>query len=271
MSAGVISAAEITSSRSPERAASCHGGDHTGLSGPGRAVKKVPTFPSPPGPLIKRFPVGEILKVGHDFLLSCGVHGERLERAGVLKRDGLPGVSARVERSAPRVGVEEPILVLAAYVVGPFHYVVEVGAEDGGFVLLFSPEEKPAFLLREWAPREGGRLAGGDHVLPHHAHAVVTVCQAVVVAEAEGDGAGVEAAGQAEPVARAHPRRAAQVELHRVVELVGVHAVDLRYVVVAVGGEPAAEAVEEFHGGETELRREHRVQEALAESPDPHY
>lgn len=59
--------------------------------------------------------------------------------------------------------------------------------------------------------------------------------------------------------------------MNGVVKLVSVDAVDLRYVVVAVGGEVAEDAVEEFEGSETEFRWEDGVKEALTEGPHTHH
>lgn len=50
-----------------------------------------------------------------------------------------------------------------------------------------------------------------------------------------------------------------------VVEFVGVDAVDFSDVEVDVGGEYTEELVEEFNGGETELRREDGLEEGLTE------
>lgn len=101
-------------------------------------------------------------------------------------------------------------------------------------------------------------------MLPEDGNAVEVVHHAVVVGEAEGDGAGVEGAREAEAGA-SDGDRGAEVELHGVVELVGVDAIDLRDVEVVVGGEPVEDLVEELGEGVAELRWEHCLEEALAE------
>lgn len=188
----------------------------------------------------------------------------------MLERHRFPGMAPRIQRAAAGVGVEQTVLILPPQFVGPFHDEIEVGIEHQVFVLFPDPQSEAPLLLRQRPPREGLRLALGHHVLPLHRGAFVAVDEAVVVGEAEGDGGRVEAAGEAEAGA-GDGRGGAQVELNSVVELVGVDAVDLGDVVVAVGGEVAEDAVEEFQGGEAELRREHRVEEALPEGPHPHY
>lgn len=167
-------------------------------------------------------------------------------------------MAPRVQRSAARVGVEQSILILPPQLVRPLHHEIEVRAEHQLFVLFPHPQSEAPLLLRQGAPREGLRLALGDDVLPLDGDPLVGVDEAVVVGEAECYGGGVEAAGEAEAVA-GDGGGGAEVELDGVVELVGVDAVDLGDVVVAEGGEIAEEAVEEFEGGEAELRWENRV------------
>ena len=104
-----------------------------------------------------------------------------------------------------------------------------------------------------------------DDVFPEDGGTVEGVGDGVIVGETEGEGGGVEGAGEAEAVA-GDGDGGAEVELDSVVELVGVDAVDLRYVEVAVGGEQVEDPVEELHGGEPELRRENRLEDGLAES-----
>jgi hypothetical protein len=82
----------------------------------------------------------------------------------------------------------------------------------------------------------------GDDVFLDDGNAVVGVDDAVIVGEAEGDGTGVELAGEAE-AAVGDGDRGAEIELDGVVELVGVDDVDLGDVEVAVGGEPVENPV----------------------------
>lgn len=147
--------------------------------------------------------------------------------------------------------------------------MVEVGREDERLVRLFYAEREAALLLRERPPRDGLRLALRDTVLPGGSSAAEGVHQAVVVGEPEGEGGGVEAAGEAK-AGGCDGGGAAEIELHGVVQLVGVYAVDLGDVEVAVGGEAVKDAVEDLGGYESQLRREHGVEEALEEGEDPH-
>ena len=101
-------------------------------------------------------------------------------------------------------------------------------------------------------------------MLPQHVHAVEGVHDAVIVREAEGEPGRVHGACEAQPVA-GDGDGGAQVQLDGVVELVGVHTVDLRYVEVAVGGEAVEDPVEELHGSEAQLRWEHCLEDGLAE------
>jgi hypothetical protein len=73
-------------------------------------------------------------------------------------------------------------------------------------------------------------------------NAVVGVDDAVIVGEAEGDGTGVERVGEAEATA-SDGDRGAEINLDSVVELVGVDAVNLGDVEVAVGGEPVGDSI----------------------------
>lgn len=102
-------------------------------------------------------------------------------------------------------------------------------------------------------------------MFPEHIDAVEGVDDAVIVGEAEGEAAGVEGAREAKAVA-GDGDGGAQVKLDGVVKLVGVDAVDLGDVEVAVGREAVEDPVEELDGGEPELRRKHRLEERLAES-----
>lgn len=101
-------------------------------------------------------------------------------------------------------------------------------------------------------------------MLPEDGDAIEGVHHAVIVREPKSDGAGVEGTCQAEAAA-GDGDGGAQVELDGVVELVGVHAVDLRDVEVVVGGEPVEDLVEELHEGEAKLWWEDCLEEALAE------
>lgn len=101
-------------------------------------------------------------------------------------------------------------------------------------------------------------------MLPQHRHAVEGVDDAVIVGEAEGNGAGVEGASEAES-ASGDGHGGAQVQLHRVVQLVRVDSVDLRDVEVAIGREPVEDPGEELHKSETKLWWENYLEEALTE------
>ena len=142
--------------------------------------------------------------------------------------------------------------------------MIQVRVEDQALVFLLDAEREAALLLGHWAPREGLGLSLRDDVLPEDGGGVEGVEDGVVVGEAEGDGGGVEGAREAEAVGGGDGG-GAEVELDGIVELVGVDAVDLRYVEVAEGGEELEESVDEFEGGVTELRWEYGVHEALAE------
>lgn len=111
------------------------------------------------------------------------------------------------------------------------------------------------------------RVSLRDDVFPEDVNAVKGVGDVVIVGEAEGEAAGVDGAREAEAVA-GDGDGGAEVELDGVVELVGVDAVYLRYVEVAVGGEAVEEAVEEFNGRETEFWWEHCLEKRLAERED---
>lgn len=71
-------------------------------------------------------------------------------------------------------------------------------------------------------------------MFPQDPDAFVAVHEAVVVGQPEGDGAGVEPASEAQAVA-GDGSGATEVQLDGVVEFVGVDAVDLCDVIVAVG------------------------------------
>ena len=108
-------------------------------------------------------------------------------------------------------------------------------------------------------------------MLPEDGDAVEDVGDPVVVREAEGDGARVGDAREAEARVVAGGGNGAvdgdggaEVEADGVVELVGVDAVYLRYVEVRVGGEHVAHTCQEVDEGETELRWEHELEDCLA-------
>lgn len=133
-------------------------------------------------------------------------------------------------------------MVLSPHFVGLVHYVIQIRIENHLLVALLDSESEASFFFRQRAPRESLGLPLGDDVFPDDGDAVVGVDDAVIVGEAEGDGAGVERAGEAETAA-GDGDGGAQIELDGVVELVGVDAVDLRDVEVAVGGEPVGDPV----------------------------
>ena len=175
-------------------------------------------------------------------------------------------MSPGVQRPASGVGVKQPVLVLPTDLVGSLHDEVEVRGEDQGFVSLLDAESEAALLLGQRSPGEGLSLSLRDDVFPEDGDVVEGVDDGVVVGEAEGDGGGVEGAREAEAGGGGDGGGGgAEVELDGIVELVGVDAVDLRYVEVAEGGEELEESVYEFEGGVTELRWEYGVHEALAE------
>ncbi|PON75966.1 hypothetical protein PanWU01x14_039170 [Parasponia andersonii] len=244
-----------------------HCGDHARLPSPRGAVQEVAALPCPAGLLVEALAVGEVPEVLHYPPFPVGVHGEGVEGAGVLEGHGLPGVAPGVQGAATGVGVEEAVLVAAADLGGPFGDEVEVGGEDEVLVPLPDAEGEAPLVLRERSPREGLGLALRDDVFPEDSGAVEGIGDDVIVGEAEGDGAGVEGARQAEAAA-SEGGGGGEVELDGVVELVSVDAVDLRYVEVAVGGEAVEDLVEELHGGKAELRREDGLEERLAEGED---
>lgn len=91
-------------------------------------------------------------------------------------------------------------------------------------------------------------------MLPPEGDPTEGVEEGVIVGQAEGDGGGVDGAGKAEAAGGGGGRGGgAEVELDGVVELVGVDAVDLGDVEVAVGREVVGEAVDEFEERESEL------------------
>lgn len=100
-------------------------------------------------------------------------------------------------------------------------------------------------------------------VFPNQSYAIEGVDDAVVVGETERDGARVESASEAQPAA-VDGNRGTQVELDRVVEFVGVDAVDFGDVEIAVGREEMEDPVDELEAGEAEFGRENELEEALA-------
>lgn len=179
-------------------------------------------------------------------------------------------MTSSIDRTATRIGVEKSILIVPSNLGSFFHDVIEVGLEDEILVLFPDTESETTLLVGQWAPGEGMGLAVGDNVFPDDGDAAEDVEEAVVVGEGEGDGGGVGGTREGEAVA-GDGGGGAEVELGGVVEFVGVDAVDLGDFVEAVGGEPVEEALEEFQGGEPELRWQDCVEEALAEGPYSHY
>uniref|UniRef100_A0A7C9CC09 Uncharacterized protein n=1 Tax=Opuntia streptacantha TaxID=393608 RepID=A0A7C9CC09_OPUST len=172
----------------------------------------------------------------------------------MLKRHRFPGEpgSGRVNAgAAARVGVEVAVLIIPANLRRPVRDVVQVPVQDTFFVGLLDPEGEDPFLVGHGSPGECLRRGAlTDEVLPLEHGAVEGVEESVVVGEAEGDGGGVEVAGEGEAAGRADGGGGGgEVELDGGVELVGVDAVDLGDVVVAVGGEMVADAAEEFKEG----------------------
>ncbi|KAL2558973.1 Uncharacterized protein Fot_03712 [Forsythia ovata] len=137
-------------------------------------------------------------------------------------------------------------------------------------VLFLDSKSEASFLFRKRSPRKHLGLPLTDNVFPFDGCAIIGIHEAVVVGEAEGDGARIEAAREAEAGAD-DGGGATEIELDGVVELVGVDTVDLGDVIVAVGGELVEEAVEELEGGKPELWREDCLQKALTKSPHPHH
>lgn len=182
----------------------------------------------------------------------------------MLEGHRFPRVAPGVQGATPGIGVQKTILVLPSDIAGFLHNVIEVGIEDQGLVFLLDPEREATLLVGEWAPGEGLGLPLRHHVLPEDVHAVEGVHDAVIVGEPEGEAARVDGACEAEPVP-GDGDGGAEVELHGVVELVGVDAVDLRYVEVAVGGEAVEDPIEELDGSETEFRGEHCLEDGLTE------
>lgn len=62
--------------------------------------------------------------------------------------------------------------------------------------MLFDFEGEASFFFGHWAPGEVLGLSRSDDVFPVDSNAVEDVDEAVVVGEAEGDGGGVEGAGE---------------------------------------------------------------------------
>lgn len=96
------------------------------------------------------------------------------------------------------------------------------------------------------------------------------VNERIVIGKPKSDGAGIESPCETEAIP-SDGGRAAQVELNGVVKLIGINAVDLRYVIVAIGREPVADAMDEFEGRKTDFCWENCLKEALTESPYPHH
>ncbi|CAH8337164.1 unnamed protein product [Eruca vesicaria subsp. sativa] len=180
----------------------------------------------------------------------------------MLKRNRLPRKPSRIQPPATsRVRVKKPILIPPTNLLGLLHDVIQVRVKNQDFVLFLDPEREASLLLGHWSPGEGLGLSLCDDVFPEDGDGVERVGDGVVVGEAEGDGGGVEGAGEGEAVGgEGGDGGGGEVELDGIVELVGVDAVvDLGDVEVAEGGEELEEAVDEFEGGETELRWEDGV------------
>jgi len=244
-----------------------HSSNHARFTSPGRAVEKVTPLPSPPSLMVERLSIGEVLEILHDLSLLLRVHGQCVKGAGVLEGHRFPGVAPGIQGTASGIGVQKTILVLPPDIAGFLHNVIEVGIEDQGLVFLLDPEREATLLVGERTPGEGLGLPLRDHVLPEDVDAVEGVHDAVIVGEPEGEAAGVDSACETEAVS-GDGNGGAEVELHGVVELVGVDAVDLRYVEVAVGGEAVEDPVEELDGSETELRWEDCLEDGLTEGKD---
>lgn len=149
--------------------------------------------------------------------------------------------------------------------------MIQIGFQDQIFMGFFNFECEGAFLLGKGAPGEGLGLTWHDVVLPEDGDGVEGVGEAVVVGERESEGGGVGGTCEREAGAGDGGRGGGgEVELGRVVELVGGDTIDLGYVVVVIGGEPVREAAEEGNKGEAEFRREEGVEESLEEGPYAH-
>lgn len=112
---------------------------------------------------------------------------------------------------------------------------------------LLNPKSEDPLLVGYGSPGERLRRELSDEMLPLENGAFEGVEEGVVVREAEGDGGGVEVASEAEAAGGADGGGGGgEVELDGGVELIGVDAVDLGDVVVAVGGEAVVDAAEEF-------------------------
>ncbi|KAF1875776.1 hypothetical protein Lal_00006406 [Lupinus albus] len=113
---------------------------------------------------------------------------------------------------------------------------------DQGFILFLDPEREATLLIGEWSPREGLRLSLGNDMFPEDINAVKSIGDGVIVGKTEGESGGVEGTCEAE-TGSGDGDMGAEVELDGVVEFVGVDAVNLRDVEVAVGGEAVEEMV----------------------------
>lgn len=124
-------------------------------------------------------------------------------------------------------------MILSSNISGFLHDVIQVGVEDEGFVPLFNSKGEASLLIWEGAPGEGLRLTLRDHVLPPGGDPVEGIHERIIVGQAVGEAAGIECSGEADAAA-GDGGGAAEIELDRVVELVGVDPVDLGDVEVAV-------------------------------------
>ncbi|KAL2459359.1 Uncharacterized protein Fot_55048 [Forsythia ovata] len=137
-------------------------------------------------------------------------------------------------------------------------------------VLFLDSKSEASFLFRQRSTRKRLGLSLTDNMFSFDGCAIIGIHEAVVVGEAKGNGAGIEAAREAEAGVD-DGGGATEIELDGVVELVGVDTVDLGDVIVVVGREPVEEVVEELEGGKPKLRRKDCLQKALTKSPHPHH
>lgn len=77
-----------------------HCGNHAGLAGTGGPVEEIAPLPGAARLLVEGLAAGEFSEVVQDVGFHGGVHGQRVEGAGVLERDRLPGVAPGVQRPA---------------------------------------------------------------------------------------------------------------------------------------------------------------------------
>uniref|UniRef100_A0A8R7UIG2 Uncharacterized protein n=1 Tax=Triticum urartu TaxID=4572 RepID=A0A8R7UIG2_TRIUA len=192
------------------------------------------------------------------------------EGSNVLGLEGtmVPGSAARV-MAAARVGVEQPVLAAGGDLLrawrrcGRRRRAAAFPRRRGG------PERERRFLLGERARRSRGTGPAPPR-LPRDAGAAEDVDDAVAGGEPKVKEVALCGRPEAEPGPRRRRGRAAEVELHGVVDLVVAHPVRLRDVEVAVGREGAGEAPEQPRQRRPQLRREHGVQHPLQERQRAH-